>query len=94
MAFSFRGLEIDKIGVIGSGQIGPDIALYFTKVFHPHGVKVVVVDVVAEALERGRAKLEKKVNKGVETGAFKPEKAQAMLAGVEFTADYQALAGA
>ena len=49
MAFMFRGCSISKIGVIGSGQIGPDIALHFVKVLHPYDVQVVVVD-VAEAL--------------------------------------------
>ena len=32
MAFSFRGRAISKIGVIGSGAIGPDIALHFVQV--------------------------------------------------------------
>jgi len=41
--FTFKGRSIEKIAVVGSGQIGPDIALYFAKVFTPHGVPVVVV---------------------------------------------------
>ncbi len=94
MSFAYRGLEIKKIGVIGSGQIGPDIALYFSKVFHSYGVQVVVVDVVEEALQKGRAKLEKKVKKGEETGAFAPAMAAAMLKGVRFTSNYDDLAGA
>jgi enoyl-CoA hydratase/3-hydroxyacyl-CoA dehydrogenase len=94
MAFEFRGLTVNKIGVIGSGQIGPDIALHFTKVFHPFGVPVVVVDVVPEALEKGQAKLKKKVEKGVKTGAFKPEMGEAMVKGVIFTQDYEQLKGA
>ena len=94
MAFEFGGRSIDKVGIIGSGQIGPDIALYFTKVFAPHGVPIVVVDVADEALERGKKKLEKKIGKGVETGAFKPERAEAMISNVTFTTDYSALEGA
>jgi len=94
MAFEFRGLTINKIGVIGSGQIGPDIALHFTKVFHPFGVNVVVVDVVAEALEKGSAKLKKKIEKGVKTGAFKPEMGEAMVKNTIFTSDYEQLRGA
>ena len=89
MAFEFRGLTVNKIGVIGSGQIGPDIALHFTKVFHPYGVNVVVVDVVAEALEKGSAKLKKKVERGVKAGAFKPEMGEAMLKNTIFTSDYE-----
>ena len=69
MAFSFRGSTISKVGVIGSGQIGPDIALHFAKVLHPYDVQVVVVDVAEEALAKGKAKLFKKVDKGGETGS-------------------------
>lgn len=94
MAFEFQGKTIRKIGVIGSGQIGPDIALYFTKVFHKFGVPVVVVDVVQEALDRGRGKLEKKVAKGKESGAFAEDMAASMLEHVKFTMDYGQLADA
>jgi enoyl-CoA hydratase / 3-hydroxyacyl-CoA dehydrogenase len=94
MAFEFRGLTFNKIGVIGSGQIGPDIALYFIKVFHKYNVPVVVVDVVEEALQKGQAKLHKKVDKGVKSGAFSPEMAEAMKAGVIFSSDYDQLKGA
>ena len=37
MSFTHRGRTLNKIAVIGSGQIGPDIALFFTKVFSPFG---------------------------------------------------------
>jgi 3-hydroxyacyl-CoA dehydrogenase len=72
MAFVFRDRAISKVGVIGSGQIGPDIALHFVKTLHRYGTQVVVVDVVEEALTKGKAKLFKKVDKGGQTGAFKP----------------------
>jgi enoyl-CoA hydratase / 3-hydroxyacyl-CoA dehydrogenase len=79
---------------VGSGQIGPDIALHFTKVMAEAGTPVVVVDISAAALEKGRAKLEKKVQKGVESKAFAEAEGKAMLAGITFTSDYAALAGA
>ena len=88
MAFSFRGCTISKVGVIGSGQIGPDIALHFAKVLHPYDVQVVVVDVAEEALAKGKAKLFKKVDKGGETGAFKPHEVEGMKSHVTFTSDY------
>ena len=94
MAFSFRGFTIGKVGVIGSGQIGPDIALHFVKVLHRYDVQVVVVDVVDEALERGKAKLFKKVDKGGEKGAFKPHEVEAIKSHVTFTSDYGRLKGA
>ncbi|MCA8942938.1 MAG: 3-hydroxyacyl-CoA dehydrogenase/enoyl-CoA hydratase family protein [Planctomycetes bacterium] len=94
MSFSHRGRSISKVAVIGSGQIGPDIALYFTKVLSPFGVQTVVVDVSDEALARGKAKLEKKIAKGVETGAFSPEQQSRMVEHVEFTSDYDRIQGA
>ncbi|MGB6065836.1 MAG: enoyl-CoA hydratase-related protein [Desulfomonilaceae bacterium] len=94
MAFLFRGRTIGKVGVIGSGQIGPDIALHFVKVLHPHGVQVVVVDVAETALEKGKAKLFKKVDKGGQTGAFKPHEVEGMKSHVTFTSDYNQLKGA
>ena len=94
MSYRFRNLAIDKIGVVGSGNIGPDIALYFAKAFHTHGVPVVVVDVSEEAVARGRAKAEQKIAKGRESGAFKPDAADAMIRALTFTTDYAQLAGA
>src|SRR5690606_24021095 len=58
------------------------------------GVEVVVVDVSEQALAKGRQKLEKKVARGVETGAFSAAESDRMLSGVTFTADYGAIAGA
>lgn len=94
MPFSFRGRTISKVGVIGSGQIGPDIALHFAKILHAYDVQVVVVDVAEEALQKGKAKLFKKVDKGGETGAFKPSDVEGMKSHVVFTSDYNQLQGA
>ncbi len=94
MSFHHRGRSLTKVAVIGSGQIGPDIALFFTKVLSPFGVQTVVVDVSEDALARGKAKLEKKVGKGVETGAFSPEQQTQMVGHVTFTSDYDQIQGA
>ena len=93
-SFSHLGRNVGKVAVIGSGQIGPDIALYFTKVLSPFGTKTVVVDISAPALEKGKAKLQKKIQKGVESGAFTPLQQTEMLGHVEFTTDYDAIRGA
>lgn len=93
MTYRYKSLEIQQVGIIGSGQIGPDIALHFTKVLSPHGVPVVVVDVAPEALEAGRAKLHKKIDRGVKSRAFRPEQAEAMKGNVSFTTDYERLRG-
>lgn len=93
MAFEWFGRRIAKIGVVGSGNIGPDIALYFSKVGHRAGVPVVVNDVAQAAVDSGREKTSKKLQKGVETGAFKPEEAKAILDNIAFSTDKNALAG-
>ena len=94
MAFSFRGRAISKVGVIGSGAIGPDIALHFVQGMHSHDTHVVVVDVLDAALEKGKAKLFKKVDKAGETGRLKPNEVESIKAHVTFTSDYGQLKGA
>ena len=94
MAFRLGSRTISKIGVIGSGQIGPDIALYFSKVLAPFGVPVVVQDIAQAALDAGAAKTQKKIQRGAETGAFKPDEAEAMFRNITFTSDLGALSGA
>ncbi len=94
MAYTLAGRTIDKIAVIGSGQIGPDIAFFFSKALHKQGVPVVVVDVSADALDAGSGRCRKKLDKGVEKRAFKPEQADAIFANLSFTTDYGAVEGA
>ncbi|MGO9567193.1 MAG: enoyl-CoA hydratase-related protein [Desulfomonilaceae bacterium] len=88
-----RGRTINKVGVIGSGQIGPDIALHFVKVLHAYDAHVVVVDIAEEALAKGKARLFKKVDKGLEIGVFRPHEVEAMKSHVAFTSDYGQLKG-
>jgi len=94
MAYTLGPRSLNKVGIVGSGQIGPDIALHMTKVLQPAGVPVVVVDVSDDALAAGERKVGKKIDKGVETRAFKPEFAQAMKDNLTFTPDYEQLRGA
>ncbi len=94
MSYRFRDLAIDRIGIIGSGNIGPDIALHFAKAFHAYEVPVVVVDVSSEAVTAGRAKADGKIAKGLESGAYRQEAADAMARTLTFTTDYAQLAGA
>ena len=91
MSVRAKHLTIDRVGVVGSGQIGPDIALHFAKAMHEHGVTVTVVDVAPEALERGRAKLEQKIAKAEQSGAFTATAAAAIRGAVSFTTEYDAL---
>ncbi len=94
MAWEFKGRTIHKIGVVGSGNIGPDIALYFSKVFHKFGVPVVVVDISEKALKSGEARVKGKLGRGVRSGAFTKEDVDAMLANLTWTTDYAQFQGA
>ena len=94
MPFKLGSRTINQVAVIGSGQIGPDIALHFAKVLAPLGGSVVVVDVSEKALAAGKARLGKKIAKGAESGAWKPAEAEAMLAAVKFTNVYKDVAKA
>lgn len=94
MAFTLGARTVRKVGIVGSGQIGPDIALHMTKAMQPHGVPVVVVDISEKALAAGKSKLERKIDKGVEAQAFKPDFGAAMKANTIFTSDYKQLDGA
>jgi enoyl-CoA hydratase/3-hydroxyacyl-CoA dehydrogenase len=89
MAYNFKNLHITKISVIGAGQIGPDIALHFAKSLSPFGVSVIVVDISPLALEKAKEKAHKKIQKGVEAGAFKPEQAEKIKNALIFSADYE-----
>jgi len=86
-------MKVTRIGVVGSGQIGPDIALYFSKVGHRRGLPVVVHDIVPKALDAGRDKVSKKIAKGAETGAFKPDEADSMIRNITWSSDKEALRG-
>ncbi len=94
MAFEILGKTINKVGVIGSGQIGPDIALYFSKVLHSHGVPVVVVDIAESALKSGEVRVKGKIGRGVKSKTFKQDEADAMIANIIWTTDYSQLSGA
>lgn len=80
---------VSTVAVIGSGQIGPDIALHFAKVLQAVGGRVVVIDISDKALQAGQARVWKKIDKGAETGAWKPAQAEQMKALLHFTPRYE-----
>ncbi len=88
------GRTIRKIGVIGSGNIGPDIALHFSQNLYSYGVPVVVVDIVQAALDAGSKKAESKMAKAAEKKFFKKEVADAIFKNILFTTDYEKIADA
>ncbi len=88
MAFTMFGRTIRKIGVIGSGNIGPDIALHFSQSLISYGVPIVVVDIVQAALDAGSKKAESKMAKAAEKGILKKSDAEAIFKNMTFTTDY------
>jgi len=94
MAFTMFGRTIRKIGVIGSGNIGPDIALHFSQTLYAYGVPVVVVDIVQAALDSGSKKAGSKMAKAAEKGIYKKEVADAIFKNMLFTTDYDTLSDA
>lgn len=94
MSFTMFGRTIRKVGVIGSGNIGPDIALHFSQNLYTYGVPVVVIDIVQAALDSGSKKAESKLAKAAEKGIYKKEAAEAIFKNMIFTTDYNALSDA
>jgi enoyl-CoA hydratase/3-hydroxyacyl-CoA dehydrogenase len=88
MPFTMFGRTIRKIGVIGSGNIGPDIALHFSQNLHSYDVPIVVVDILQTALDGGSKRVESKMAKAIEKGFFKKEATHAIFRNIFFTTDY------
>ncbi|MEQ8601862.1 MAG: 3-hydroxyacyl-CoA dehydrogenase family protein [Marivibrio sp.] len=74
---------IKRIGVVGAGMMGSEIALVFALA----GCEVLLADKGAEALERARAKLSAILDKGVAKGAYDAAAAAETLQRLTFTED-------
>lgn len=81
-----------RVAVIGAGTIGPDIG-YYLKSALP-AIDLLLVDVRQEAIDAALARLRGYAEKAVARGKMKPAEAQAVLAGLRGSTDYDALAGA
>lgn len=88
------GRTIRKIGVIGSGNIGPDIALHFSQSLFSYDVPVVVIDIVQAALDAGSKKVESKMTNAIEKGVLRRPDAEAILRNMTFTTDTGKIADA
>jgi enoyl-CoA hydratase/3-hydroxyacyl-CoA dehydrogenase len=93
MPLSLFGRTLHRVAVIGSGNIGPDIALYFARVLAPFGIPIVINDISPEALEGGRERLARKLKRATESGSFKPADALMIERNVTFTLDKSLLVG-
>lgn len=88
MAYQFKSLHIEKIAVIGAGQIGPDIALHFAKTLSPYKVSVVLLDINENALLKAKQKLSSKIDKAFQKKIFRPETVSKINESLLFTLDY------
>lgn len=94
MAFNYKSLSLRKLAIIGAGHIGPDIALHFARNLASNGAEIVVIDIVDDALVRAREKFERKVDRLVERGNLPAELAARVKGSIEYTTDYDRIAGA
>ena len=67
-----------KVGVIGSGSIGPDLAYGFLTAIAKSGGTVLLHDIRKEALDAGVARIEKYMEKALARGKLAPKDAGAM----------------
>jgi len=82
-------MEINRIGIIGAGQMGGGIA----QVSAQAGLEVIVVDASRELAEKGVGKVFSTVDKLVQKGKLEAPVAQALKARIQSSGDYEALAG-
>jgi len=82
--------QINKIGVIGAGNMGSGIAQKMAQ----EGLNVVMVDIKEEFVERGLATIKGLLQEAVDRKIFKPEQVDATLARITGTTDFGAVADA
>jgi 3-hydroxyacyl-CoA dehydrogenase len=80
--------EIMRVGVIGAGTMGGGIAMNFLSA----GIPVTIVEMQADALDRGTATIRKNYEATAAKGRMKPEQVEAAMAALTPTLDFDALA--
>ena len=82
--------QINKIGVIGAGNMGSGIAQKIAQ----EGIHVVMVDLKEEFVERGLENIKQTLEEGVQRKILKPEQGVDILSRVTGTSDFQKIADA
>jgi 3-hydroxybutyryl-CoA dehydrogenase len=82
--------DIEKIGVIGCGIMGSGIV----EVCARAGSAVTYLEVDDEQVERGRARIEKSLSKGVERGKLSEDDRVGVMSAIHGTTDYEDVADA
>jgi len=83
-----RPNKIKKVGILGAGFMGAGVAHVTAKA----GIDVVLLDRDQEAADKGKAQIEATLTKAAQRGRAKPEDNAKILARINPTADYDALA--
>ncbi len=81
-------MEIERVGVVGAGLMGSGIA----EVCARAGLNVAVLEVTADAAERGRNKIIGSLDRGLRSGKVTEEQRDAAIAHLSFTTDFAELA--
>jgi len=81
-------LAVSRVAVVGAGQMGNGIA----HVFAASGIHATMIDVSADALARGRATIEKNLERQTKKGALSEHDAAAALARVSTATSLDAVA--
>ena len=82
--------QINKIGVIGAGNMGSGIAQKMAQ----EGLNVVVVDIKEEFVERGLNTIKQLLQEGVDRKIFKPQQVEETLSRIKGSTDFAAVANA
>jgi 3-hydroxybutyryl-CoA dehydrogenase len=80
----------EQIAVIGAGQMGNGIAHVFAQAGHP----VTMIDVAADALAKGRATIEKNLDRQVKKGTLDEARKAATLGNLKESTSLDAIVGA
>ncbi|MFD9961114.1 3-hydroxybutyryl-CoA dehydrogenase [Amycolatopsis sp. NPDC058986] len=75
--------DVARVGVVGAGLMGSGIAEVHAKA----GLDVLVTEVNQPALDAGRARIEKSLQRGVKNGKLSAEDAEAALGRLRFTTE-------
>jgi enoyl-CoA hydratase/3-hydroxyacyl-CoA dehydrogenase len=90
MGFTLAGRTVHRVAVVGSGNIGPDVALFFARALMRHGVPVILHDISQAALDAGRSRIAQKLRRG---GRFTPFEIESIEKNIQRTLDPSLLTG-
>jgi len=79
--------ELKKVGILGAGMMGAEIALSFAM----HGYDVIMKDITIESAEKGKASLNKSLDRKISKGTFDEKNKESTLARIQPKDSYRFL---